>query len=191
MVADSKRYGPLLLPHFEPNWDRIAAFDAITCYNPYVAERSDLAGSAGAADFLKYGSELYARYDGVARSMGIPFFPGILPGYNDRGVRAKENHPVVPREIGMDGAQSFFSAALHEWGGPFLDPVRPVMLITSWNEWNEGTNIEPATPSQPTNDDSSGEARAYTAGEFFGGSGCRALDELQLWIRKQSGNGEF
>lgn len=188
VVGTSPRGMPILLSQFEPNWDRIAAFDAITCYNPYVAEHKEFGGIEGSEKFLDFGARLYERYSAVANTLGIPFYPGVMPGYNDRGVRAKENHYVVPRStrglepLGIEGQRSFLIASLARWGAPFLDRRLPMLLVTSWNEWNEGTNIEPTVISPQTNDDSSGPARAYTAGEFFGGGGCGDLDDLE-WIR--------
>ncbi len=65
--------------------------------------------------------------------------PSIIPGYNDRGVRLSENHPVIPRQFQPDGAEgSFFDEALRQTVLPFMNPENPLALITSFNEWNEG-----------------------------------------------------
>jgi len=178
VLSYSPRGEVLLLAQGVPNWDRLTAFDAITSYNPYDEKRSEHAGAAGADRFLNDVADLYRRYRAVAATVGIRFIPGVLPGYNDRGVRLQENHFVLPRYLDHVGEKSFFSAALQRIGFDQLDDVYPILCITSWNEWNEGTQIEPTRSSPGTRRDSSHSGADYTQGEYYLGYEMGIINEL-------------
>lgn len=128
-----------LLDHHEPDWERISSFDALTTYNPYDSSKRQ---HADPEVFLKDVRKLYKKYSHYAQMQGKPFIPTVLPGYDDRGVRPKENHYVIPRKV---GDKSFFKESIKQTAFPFVDPKLKMFTITSWNEWNEGTQIEPAT----------------------------------------------
>ncbi|HQH27374.1 MAG TPA: glycoside hydrolase family 99-like domain-containing protein, partial [Oligoflexia bacterium] len=179
-VVSLDRTGKIvLLPELQPDWDRLNAFDALTAYNPYDSTRTQYAGQSGADIFLTDVENLYRRYRGICAAAGIRFFPGVLPGYNDRALRPKEDHYVVPRKIGPDRAQDFFAASISRWAMTLLDQSLPVMLVTSWNEWNEGTQIEPALKSPPTDRDRSESGTAVSQGEHHEGYGEYYLKMLR------------
>jgi hypothetical protein len=50
-----------------------------------------------------------------------------------------------------------------------------MILITSWNEWNEDTAVEPVAPAPATSDDASG-SQLYTQGYAYEGFGTTYLD---------------
>lgn len=167
--------GVYLLPEGVPDWDRLLAFDAITAYNPYDESRPQHGGSAGAERFVADVERLYARYRGVAATAGIRFIPTVLPGYNDRGVRPKEDHFVIPR---IAGGESFFARSLAAFAQCRFTKASGLVVVTSWNEWNEGTQIEPAALSPLTHEDVSGSDQ-FSAGELLGGYGTQHLVELR------------
>lgn len=189
------RRGVYLMAEEQPNWRRLAAFDGITCYNGFDASRPEHGGSAGVAKYLDDMDRLYAHYRDVAAVLGIGFFPGVLPGYNDRGVRLIEDHAVFPRFLASADAvpnyeHTFFGASLERLVGPYLLGANRMFLVTSWNEWNEGSAIEPSTLSEPSLEDASGAARSYTRGEWHAGYGTRFLEELSAFIeRSEAGHG--
>ncbi len=177
----STKKGVFLLPQYKPNWSRLTAFDAITCYNPYDESRPEHGGSKGADRFFADSSELYRRYQSYAATAGIDFIPGVLPGYNDRGVRLEENHFVLPRVIGEERID-FFSRGLDELVRPFVFDRRHFMFaVTSWNEWNEGTQIEPAAISAETVGGAS-SAEQYSLGERNSGYGRKYLEQLGAFL---------
>ena len=65
------------------------------------------------------------------------FIPCVGPGYSDTQVRPWNGHNFKNRE-GGEYYDRFFQAA--------LDAKAEVVGITSFNEWHEGTQIEPAIP---------------------------------------------
>jgi hypothetical protein len=99
------------------------------------------------------------------------FWVSVIPGFNDLGVRPAQNHPVIPR-----GSATTFSE--------FLRSVKPllkrqslplkVLVVTSWNEWHEDTQIEPTIfISDPTQ-----KPAELTRGNWYYGYGTQYLDTL-------------
>jgi glycoprotein endo-alpha-1,2-mannosidase len=84
-------------------------------------------------DFVNYGGDKFRRLCGQAHALGLLCAPAVGPGYD--GVRAGEAPVGRPR---LDGAtyDRLWSAA--------LAASPDVVTITSYNEWGEGTQIEPA-----------------------------------------------
>ena len=155
-----------------PDWDRLSAFDAITCYNPYDSSKKHHGGSKGVDSFLSDVEKLYERYSAIAATMGQVFIPGVIPGYNDRGVRPKNDHYVIPRK-------SVFKRMLKGAALPNIDSSEPMLVVTSWNEWNEATQIEPTKVSEKTKKDQSPSGDFYSAGEEHLGYGFKYLDILK------------
>ncbi|HLI55509.1 MAG TPA: hypothetical protein VKY26_00625, partial [Actinomycetota bacterium] len=110
----------------------------------------------------------------------VPIVPDVIPGYNDRATRPTEHHPAIPREYSPgapDGSllqQMFDQVAL-----PNVDPRAPIVMITSWNEWNEQTAIEPVSSTATTTTDDSPSGTAYTQGYPYGGPGDALLATLR------------
>ena len=61
---------------------------------------------------------------------------------------------------------------------PEVDPTLPIVMVTSWNDWNEDTGIEPIGGT-PTHTDDSPGGTAYTQGYTYGGEGRAALRVLR------------
>ena len=53
-----------------------------------------------------------------------------------------------------------------------------MVMVTSWNDWNEDTGIEPIGGT-PTDADDSPSGKAYTQGYTYGGEGRKALGVLR------------
>jgi len=70
-------------------------------------------------------------------SLGLLFIPCVGPGYDDTRIRPGNASYRRDRE---DGAyyERMFQTAIE------ADP--PIIAITSFNEWHEGTQIEPSIP---------------------------------------------
>jgi hypothetical protein len=50
-------------------------------------------------------------------------------------------------------------------------------MVTSWDDWNEDTGVEPI-PGTPTTKDDSPSATAYTEGYLYGGEGTSEVRTL-------------
>lgn len=97
-------------------------FDAVHVYSP--------------VRFLARGETLdaaYREWAETARRAVIPFVPSVAPGFDDTAIRRPPT--VVSRR---DGAtyDATWEAALA------VSP--PWVLVASWNEWHEGSEIEPS-----------------------------------------------
>lgn len=120
-------------------------------------------------DILVYGGSTFERLCRQARAAGLLCSPSVGPGYE--ASRATGDPRVKPR---LDGAtyDAMWRAALHA--------NADLITITSYNEWHEGTQIEPARV-EPLR----GEARyeSYTgAYRLTGVAAARAyLGRTAMW----------
>ena len=73
----------------------------------------------------------------MANQLGKIFIPSVGPGYVDTRVRPWNKANIRDRQHGMYYASSFQAA---------LQLKTRFVSITSFNEWHEGTQIEPAIP---------------------------------------------
>lgn len=162
-----------------PQPARFCLFDAITSYNMYENGTASQKGYAARSTYVSDVAAKYAEYIAAAKSR-VYFVPQIIPGYNDRGVRRTENHYAIPREWSEGaGEASLFAKLLDLTGFRFLDPRLNMILITSWNEWNEDTAIEPLVPAVPTRTDDSASGTEYTQGYTYSGHGLRYLETVR------------
>jgi hypothetical protein len=112
----------------------------------------------------------------------------VIPGYNDRGVRRRENHFAIPRQWRAGAPEgSFLSEALDRLAFPFVDTDLGMLLVTSWNEWNEDSAIEPMKPAEPTAKDNSAGGTDYTQGFAYAGHGFVPLRTLRDKVVAVSG----
>jgi hypothetical protein len=103
-----------------PDW--LQRFDAFHVYTPVV--------------FLARGRDLghvYATLATLGHAAGRPFIPAVGPGFDDRAVRRPAT--VVERAGGATYDRTW-EAALS------VDPSW--VLVSTWNEWHEGSEIEPS-----------------------------------------------
>ncbi len=164
-----------------PNKKRMACFDAITAYNMYEGNDSHQEGYGSRSRYFEKVAGRFQEYRDVFRSLKRPlrFIPNVIPGYNDRGVRPRQKHYAIPREWSTGGGEGgFFEKAFEKIVFPFLDPALNMILVTSWNEWNEDTAIEPLEKAPPTSQDKSGE-NYFTEGYAYSGYGTRYLEVLR------------
>jgi glycoprotein endo-alpha-1,2-mannosidase len=139
----------------------LRAFDAVTAYNVYDWPRAGNAGFAGDSTFLADVEGLFARWQKAAQNAGVVFVPNAMPGYNDRGVRPAENHYVIPRQLQATSPSTSLFERSVELAKRFVDPTVPIVTITSFNEWHEWTQVEPArSASRPPPPD----AASFTQG---------------------------
>jgi glycoprotein endo-alpha-1,2-mannosidase len=103
-----------------PRW--IPFFDALHVYTPvrFLARGEDL-------------DAVYREWAETARAHGRPFLPAVAPGSDDGRIRQPAT--VIPRQNG-ETYDATWRAALAV--GP------PWVLVASWNEWHEGSEIEPS-----------------------------------------------
>ncbi len=87
-------------------------------------------------DIVTYGGDSFARICASAHANGLRCAPSVGPGYDAR--RGSLDPRVKPRRHGAT-----YDAM---WGAAIAAGADRV-TITSYNEWHEGTQIEPAAPA--------------------------------------------
>jgi len=118
-----------------------AANDTLTGVTMYA--QTNLVGAAAAAhfdgvytyDIVTYPGSMFARLCAQAHARGLRCAPSVGPGYDAR--RGSGDPHVKPRRNGLT-YDAMWRAAIAAGS----DRV----TITSYNEWHEGTQIEPAAP---------------------------------------------
>ena len=120
--------------------------------------------------------EAQAQWHALAKAAGTAFIPATTPGFNDKGVR--NGHPAVSRRLTQASRHgSLFRAMLQQATAYTERATGNMLLVTSWNEWHEDTQIEPVADSAPTTLDVSDGA--YSEGLDYQGYGERYLDILR------------
>ena len=162
--------------------------DAITNYDAYGSIKST--GYVGSEKIYDYFQEQdYWRQE--AKRQSIDYIPVVTPGYNDRA--AREGHLPTSRKLRpQDDFGSLFVVMLSKALLTSEVATGNMILINSFNEWHEDTQIEPVAPALPTNMHAgmfaslSPEDREFTAdyteGLEYEGYGTRYLDILNNMV---------
>lgn len=104
-------------------------FSGITGYNLFNINRT--------ADFFKNADKLFQRFSEYAKKQNLIFIPSVLPGYSDRNLKGL-SRPILERENGN------FYREFWQIARKYLDPKLKMAFIITFNEWHEGTEIEPS-----------------------------------------------
>lgn len=124
LIADAVYWAPV----DTMDWNLLAGhFQAVTAYNMYYRP-----------DFLAAVEKQFAAADRAARGRGLRLVPNAMPGYDDTPLRGTDR-VTINRRRGDFYRESWNVAER------FVDPGQPFLLITSFNEWHEGTELEPST----------------------------------------------
>jgi hypothetical protein len=163
----------------KPQASRIRLFDAITAYNPYESSESSHSGYGAESRFVPDVNDLYQR-NRDATGGEVPIVADLLPGYNDRGVRPRLDHYAIPRAWAKGaGEGTFLAEMLRQVADRWFDPRAPMVLVTTWNEWNEDTGIEPQRIAPVTAVDLAKDGISRTQGYSYEGFGMRYLEVLR------------
>ena len=180
LVADELYWGA-------PEASRIGIYDAITSYNMHGPSRFE--GYPDDTDWFSEIDRKYEQWRTAANDIGVAVIPNAMPAYNDRGVRLGNDNYAIPHEInaGLSGSGQYttFQKSLEvayeiletQTSDGIDDP--PTIAITSWNEWNEDTNIEPSAGTAG----SSNNPSTYTQGYTYTDYGFGLLDVLQDFLQ--------
>ncbi len=129
-----------------------ALWDSITDFDVYGSVLQSLGSTKAAVNEL---ASQYQAAKQMADADNIGFIPTVSPGFNDSAVRS--GHPAAPRyETDVPGSQegSLFSDELKVAALPNLDPAADnILMVNSFNEWHEDTQIEPTNIAAPTSAD--------------------------------------
>ena len=100
-------------------------------------------------DYLKAMDDYFAFWDKARAEYGVPYYPNVTMGW-DPSPRYVEQTPegiknyLVTYTIGNNTPENFREALQRTKDRLLADPNGPRILnINSWNEWTEGSYIEP------------------------------------------------
>ena len=130
---------------FTPFW----YFDAVTNYDLYgsMGRPSPYAGPDGVNRYYDQQEDWKDR----ANESGCRYIPATSPGYNDRGVRLQNDHPPLSRRLTANDAEGTLFWAQLERAKLLVDAnVDNLIMVNSFNEWHEDTQIEPTAVSSST-----------------------------------------
>jgi hypothetical protein len=168
----------------QPQLGRIDQFDAVTSYTLYYGDpqqangpASDSTGYPGTTHIAADQRLLLTLYRNATDNK-VPVLPVVQPGFNDRGFRLTTNHPGQPRQwLAGDGPSSTLDQMLRCVAIPEVDPALPIVMVTSWDDWNEDTGVEPI-PGTPATKDDSPSGTAYTQGYQYGSEATSEVHTL-------------
>ena len=87
----------------------------------------------------------------AANSQSCAYVPPAVPGFNDRGVRMAADNAVASRQLTADDEEgSLFRAMLRGALTVTDNRTNHLLMINSFNEWHEDSQIEPATGGNDT-----------------------------------------
>jgi hypothetical protein len=157
------------------NASRAAEFDAVTTYDVFAMSGFS-SGTVSQAD-VQQAHNKYA----AAAAAGATVIPAITPGYNDKAVR--EGNRATGRYFTnetIDQAGSVFTSLIDNAAAPNLDAATGnLLMVNSFNEWHEDTQIEPTIVAPPSSTDNSPNGTQFTQGVTYEGYGYKFLDLLR------------
>lgn len=129
----------------ERQMEKLATGVHATSGNPILLLQStdiSLAQATGADGLFAYEAyqNLQHFYQGLvetAKKAGVMFVPCVSPGFNINRTMHKTSHTYRPRSLGR---------TYDEWWERVIAADADFVAIISFNEWHEGTQIEPAVP---------------------------------------------
>jgi hypothetical protein len=123
LISDMVYWDPL----DKNDWSLLKThFRAITAYNMYYRD-----------DFITSVRSRFQLADRLAKENGLRLIPNAMPGYDDTHLRGLDRQ-VLQRKDGQ------FYRLYWNMASDFVDRKQPFLFITSFNEWHEGSEVEPS-----------------------------------------------
>jgi glycoprotein endo-alpha-1,2-mannosidase len=154
--------------------------DAVTAFDVYGQAFGSRPTNIASLNRLE---DIYDFVDRYTETLGVDFIPGLAPGYNDTAVRsgnAPSPRYLVDAAYGPTTQGSTMSEMLDRVVLPHTDSdINDLILVNSFNEWHEDTQIEPTIMAPATTTDDTPTGTGYTAGYSYEGYGNLYLDILR------------
>jgi glycoprotein endo-alpha-1,2-mannosidase len=151
----------------------VTMLDAITNYDVYGSFPKK--GYAGQAIVDQYFDD-QEQWVQLCATFGCDYVAGVSPGFNDRGVRLSADHAALARRLSPNDSQgSLFRESLRQ-GLSLVQELQPasyLLLVNSFNEWHEDSQIE------PVGGEGTSDPVLYTQGIEYVGYGELYLDILR------------
>ncbi|CAJ1947301.1 unnamed protein product [Cylindrotheca closterium] len=164
--------------------------DAVTNYDVYGSV-AQIVGNKGGTLTQSQVQEYYqgeqTLWKQAAEQYNCQFIPSVSPGYNDLSVRPQEENPPLSRALAGQDRGSVLREAL-KYAIPLADTssldksvIQPnrVLMVNSFNEWHEDTQIEPVVGNPASFPDE------LTFGFEYEGYGDKYLEILRVGTEKE------
>lgn len=118
----------------------ISLVDALTTYDTYgaIGVTTGYAGQSAVNAFFKTQS----RWKSMGNKLNKGFIPTVAPGFNDMAVR--DGHYPLSRKLTLSSEfGTLFKAMLKQAVRMVDNKADRILMVTSFNEWHEDTQIEP------------------------------------------------
>eukprot|EP00542_Grammatophora_oceanica_P018976 CAMPEP_0194048632 /NCGR_PEP_ID=MMETSP0009_2-20130614/27929_1 /TAXON_ID=210454 /ORGANISM="Grammatophora oceanica, Strain CCMP 410" /LENGTH=216 /DNA_ID=CAMNT_0038694557 /DNA_START=18 /DNA_END=669 /DNA_ORIENTATION=+ len=149
----------------------LKVLDAVFNYDVYGSIPNKIHAGEDGVEFYRKNQLLWKN---LAEQSNCDYIPVVSPGYNDRAVRIENDHPPVSRRLTTDSPHgSLFEALLRVMLPMATEPTNHLILVNSFNEWHEDSQIEPAVGLDTT------EPEEYTMGVDYIGYGTLYLEILR------------
>jgi glycoprotein endo-alpha-1,2-mannosidase len=142
--------------------------DAVTNYD--VRGGMNLPGNYVNQSGVDYFYSKQKEWKTAANNQGCAYVPPAVPGYNDRSIRLAVDLPAVSRRLNPEDIEGSLFRATLKGARALVDTLtNNLLMINSFNEWHEDSQIEPTiggtTTSSPFNLTQGVEYEAY--GELY------------------------
>jgi glycoprotein endo-alpha-1,2-mannosidase len=135
-------------PDTDAIYPPFTTLDAVTNYDVYGSMGVD--GYAGEEAMRKHYYQ-QSQWRDIAQRQKCSFIPAASPGYNDLGVRPEKGHkPLSRRLTRADKPGSLFQVALRYARSLVDENAQNLLMVNSFNEWHEDTQIEPTVGETTT-----------------------------------------
>lgn len=117
--------------------------DAITGYSYAHLTTTTPFGLPGAAPYAELAEALPAHWDMIIEAAQLPFIVGTQSGWDSTPRTLAHDRQPEHRWVRTDNTVDLFKVTLEE-GRKRVREALPFFLIEAWNEWGEGSFIEPS-----------------------------------------------
>ncbi len=122
-----------------PDPERLRLFDAITAYSMWTSPLfQNKAPHLDFKLFIDDAMKVYTADKAAADRLGVAFIPDVMPGFDSTHSRIRSRRDPVLRRSPAN-FRYFIENAKKQ-----IDPKLRMLFVTTWNEWNEGSYVEPS-----------------------------------------------